>query len=289
METRLGTDGRRRMSAGLTLEQPAECSNVSPRYISTIAVLFATLVGGCSDHYQPLTDADFVSIWVRGTNTEILEVDGVVFTASVYACISPNRGGFGFRFLNCYEPRKVPPEYDCDTFIMEDAEYGDYEAPCDPNGTSSWVASMLDAPPGREIRFTVNEYTETKVTMPVVPVLTLPKAGSFVSSGLDLVLEWEPISTGDPMFWLLSRPYYEPGDPCAEVDWGPGGWDREGELQDTGSFVIPKEAFPTGLPDGGCRANVTLKTAHEGSLDPTINAGRIVGDQFYTVEFTLLP
>jgi hypothetical protein len=44
METRLGADHRRRMSAGLALEQPAECSNISPRYISTIAVLFATLV-----------------------------------------------------------------------------------------------------------------------------------------------------------------------------------------------------------------------------------------------------
>jgi hypothetical protein len=291
MKTRLGANGRRRISGGLTIEQAAERSDVWPKSISTIAVLFATLVGGCSNHYQPLTDADVVSIAVHGTDRSFREDDGGRFTARISGCVSPHTTiwEWGFQVFSC-KGREVPAEYDPDTFVVEDDEYGEFELGCDPEGVSDCVSFVRDAKPGRELRFTVNEfYTESKVTMPPVPLFITPKADTHVSSGLDLVLEWEPMLTGDRMHWLLGDGSYEAGEPCAEVDWSSGNGERFGELQDTGSFTIPKETFPTFLPDGGCRVSITIKTMREGSIDPAINEGRIVGEQVRTIEFNLLP
>jgi hypothetical protein len=271
MKTRLGAIvGRRRISAG--------------------CLLLATLTWGCSDNYDPLTEDHFVSISIRGANSGVgIKKDGVLYEALVLACIGHEDANWGWGFF-CRR-RGVSDEYDPDTIVVDSLRHGSYELPCpiwDLSLSTECVAHMKDAPHGVEFRFTVNEYTESKVTMPEVPVLFAPAPDSqfHVSSGEDLVLRWSPIASGDPMFWnLRSSDTSDPDNPCGDVSWPP----LEGELDDTGSLTIPSSALPKGIPASGCRAKVVLRVVHEGTLDPKIKRGRIVGEQSQYTEITLLP
>ena len=253
-------------------------------------ICWAVLTCGCSN-YMPITEEEFVSISVKGSNISGVTFDDVLNRGLLGGCIGPSSAIGSFNFI-C-DRRSVSSEYDPDTFVVDEDEFGSFELLCVPPDTPEQVgahcfASVLDADPGREFRFTVNEYTESKVTMPSVPALTSPESGSKVSvSGDDLVLSWKPLSSGDPMIWMVFPTYFEEGDACYEQ--GLGSDISFGELDDSGSFVIPKAELPTGLPEGGCPATVAIKTVHEGTINPEIKKGRIVGESYFEVKITLVP
>jgi hypothetical protein len=88
------------------------------------------------------------------------------------------------------------------------------------------------------------------------------------------------------MSWLLAPVREGETASCA----GKTSWTHShGEMDDTGSFILPKEELPTDLPAEGCLVLLQIGRGHEGTLDAGIKLGQIYGSQYDMVQLTLKP
>jgi hypothetical protein len=230
---------------------------------------------------MPITEENAVAILIRGGNDALSET--LHFAPSkgfVQACISdlPLDVPAG----SVCNRRHVPEELDPDRIVVEEDELGSFEVPCIPpeestvTGTHCFVG-IRHANPGREFRITVNEHTGSTITMPPVPAITSPQPGSIVSlSAGGLVLSWGSLSSGHSIRWTVFPT-------CSEND------AATGEVEDSGSFVIPKTALPGGVPVGGCPTTIFITTVNEGTADPAIKRARLVGESNFGVDIVLVP
>jgi hypothetical protein len=60
-------------------------------------------------------------------------------------------------------------------------------------------------------------------------------------------------------------------------------------MDDTGSFVIPKDELPTDLPAEGCPVLLGFRRGRGGTIDPGIKLGSIFARQHYQMRITLKP
>jgi hypothetical protein len=258
------------------------------------AILFigASMSTACGpSEYRPLREGEEVHMHVNGYTARFIS-DGAEHRADAEAFLLS--GGeekeIGLR-------SNADGEYLPDTFVVEN---GREEVPLScfrwedrvPNDFDAFrcEANFKQAEPGQWIRVRFNDFNNSVVIMPEVPALMSPEENSefSVGSGEDLVLSWaSPGRAGaDPMRWSLAP--YRDGEPTSCV--GNTTWNySSGEMDDTGSFIIPKDELPADLPVEGCPVSLQISRGREGTLDPGIELGQIYGRQYDRVFITLKP
>ncbi|WP_437954965.1 hypothetical protein WME76_25825 [Sorangium sp. So ce119] len=247
---------------------------------------------GCSgpDEYRPLGENDAVRIDVYGLDTPFVQ-DGVTYRGEVmgYLWKTDNINAFGIR-------KHDDGEYLTDRFVvgngLEETRlrcilYHD-SYPEDDLIATMCSGDLTQAEPGRAIHARFNDFDGWEVVMPERSELTSPEQDSefSLSSGEDLVLAWEPLGTDDRMSWSLGPVSFDDSGPCVdEVSWSRSG----GFTDDTGSFVMPRDSYPTGLPPEGCKALLQFDRGRLGTVDPGIRRGSIFARQYHTTRITLKP
>ena len=257
-------------------------------WIMVTAALSISGSTGCSAKYWPLLNDDAVVLFVRGSD-DADEIDGNVFSGSVELCLHKVDHGWPCG------PRLVPEGYDEDSFVIEQDDLGSYEVECLEDGDiyegiklGECRVLVQKADEGMEFRGVVNDVLLARVTMPARSRPTSPKNGSVISvSSVDgIPLSWAPGQPGELLVWSLHETFSIDGSCGPDVVWVE---ESKGELEDTGSFTIPKELLPTNLPPGGCSADITLSRSRDHALEPTIKTGLARGQQYGTVKVILKP
>jgi hypothetical protein len=243
---------------------------------------------GCSERHWPLLDDDAVVFTVYGSDDPI-EIDGDEFLASTDLCLQKVDYGWPCG------PRLVPEGYDEDSFVIDQDELGSFEVECVEDGDIYDGIKVADcgglaqkADEGMVFRGSVNGSLVATVTMPARTRPLSPKNGSVISvSSVDgIPVSWTPEDAGDELRWGLHETFRIEG-PCGEgVVWAEESF---GELEDTGSFTIPKELLPTNLPPEGCSTDIVLTRTRKGRVEPIIKDELVQGRQFGFVEVILKP
>ncbi|AUX27152.1 hypothetical protein SOCEGT47_077320 [Sorangium cellulosum] len=263
------------------------------RNIGRAAAIAALGLSGaaCSpDEYRPLAEDEVVTIAVHGYSAPFVR-DGVEYRgdAEAYVRKTDPSNAFGVREIG-------DGEYLPDTFVVRSGQE-EVELRCyfwhDSYPEDDLIAAMCRgylsrAEPGQAIQVRFNDFDGFEVVMPELPELTTPEEDSefSLSSGEDLVLSWEPLGTDDRMGWSLGPVSFDDPGPCVDDV----SWDRsDGFTEDTGSFIVPKESYPTGLPAEGCQALLRFDRGRLGTTDPAIQRGSILARQQYKVRITLKP
>lgn len=263
------------------------------RNIGGAAVIAALGLSGaaCSpDEYRPLAENDAVQISVYGYDAPFVR-DGVEYRgeAEAYVWKVDNSSAFGVR-------ENDGGEYLHDTFVVSNGLEA-VELICylwhDRHPEDDLVASICrgylkQAELGRAIHARFNDLDGWEVVMPELSELTSPEPDSefSLSSGEDLVLSWEPLGKDDRMRWSLGPVSFDEPGPCLDDV----SWDRsEGVVDDTGSFIVPEDSYPTGVPAEGCQAFLRFGRGRRGTIDPGVKTGSIFAQQFYKARITLKP
>ncbi|WP_437752427.1 hypothetical protein [Sorangium sp. So ce1389] len=264
------------------------------RNIGNAATIAALGLSGaaCSgpDEYRPLAENDAVRIDVHGYDMPFVR-DGVEYLGDVEAYVwkTDNLNAFGVR-------EHDDGEFFADTFVVNNGlEETTLRCPLwhDSYPEDDLIATfcrgyLSQAEPGRAIHARFNDFDGWEVVMPELSELTSPEQDSefSLSSGEDLVLSWEPLGKDDRMSWSLGPVNFDDPGPCLDdVDW----YRSDGFTDDTGSFVVPRDSYPTGLPAEGCQAFLRFDRGRLGTIDPGIRRGSIFARQFHKVRITLKP
>jgi hypothetical protein len=257
-------------------------------WIPVAAVLSMTVSTGCSSKYWPLLNDDAVTLWIRGGD-EPIDIDGDEFRASVQLCLCKTDANWPCG------TRVVPEGYDDDVLALEEDELGHNEIECTETGDvlggikNARCGGLLQkADEGMEFRALVNGTLVARLTMPARPRLTSPKNGSAISvSAVDgIPISWTPGAPGDSLHWLLIETFSVDGSCSPDVVWPK---ESDGDLEDTGSFTIPKDLLPTNLPPEGCSVDITLSRKRLGTVEPVLKDGNLSADQYGSVTVILKP
>lgn len=265
--------------------------------ISTVTMASVVLLGCASENVEdrPFRPVDnyLVAMDVDGFNAVAVR-DGVEYHASARACIATPDN------VDCGARVNTTAEFRADHFAAElsgtrkDMTCYGYAGDTAASGVQSLICSALfdKVETDQEFRVIVNEFENSVVKMPPMPVATSPSENGVVSvsSGEGIEVSWEPSGTGDDMSWELV--YHETGDRKYYKACYSGkqlGKDIGGVMEDTGSLLIKSEELPTDLPPDGCPVAVVLVRRRLGTTDPRIPHGYINGRQTYGLFMTLKP
>lgn len=243
---------------------------------------------GCSSNYWPIREDDSLFLWIRAGD-EPIEIDGDVFRASLEMCLRP---------ADLEWPcgtRLVPEGYDQDSFVIDQDEIGSFELECWKDGDISngyidghcrSLAQKADE--GMEFRAIVNDALVARLTMPARTRPTSPKNGSVISvSSVDgIPLSWTPGKPEEALRWEMHETFSVSGGCGPDVVWSE---ESHGDLEDVGSFTIPKEVLPTNLPPEGCSTEIVLTRSRDGILEPVMKNGWTKGQQYGAVQVLLKP
>lgn len=248
-----------------------------------ILVGFASFGLGCGNPYMPL-DGFHVRI---NTNASADKYGYKVYTR-ICASESDEAAQCGVR--------KIDEEmYEKDEFVVTGPDFaGDfvfspngYESESIVGGVSSTFASASSLT-DKFLNIELNGGDTSEVTVPDFPTLLEPSLDQEISrSGFPFIrFSWEPTNLGLPMHWRSIGLYNGKGsDPCDALTWSP----LSGEEEDDGSFEIPMESFPAGLPEAGCNIGIIVARRKTGKLAPDIPQGYIHANAEDGVIFRLLP
>lgn len=253
-------------------------------------IAFSLLSLGCdSQEYRPLADGQAVYLKPTGLLTPYL-LDGVEMRGDAEAYLSNPDVDFELGIRASKDGMYLP-----DTFVVDDgieettlncwAAHDTIENDFESAFCRNW---FQNADPGREIRIQFNDFPESVIAMPEITPLSSPMAGSEVSLSTEgLVLSWEPLGKGDRMAWWLIGGTFQDSEAChGEASaWS----ESSGEMEDTGSFIVPAEELPTDIPNEGCPVTLRFNRGRAGTLDPGIKLGSIIGRQEQQFQFTLKP
>ncbi|WP_437585977.1 hypothetical protein [Sorangium sp. So ce1000] len=257
---------------------------------AAIAALCLSAAACAPDEYRPLAENDAVQITVYGFDAPIVR-DGVEYRgeAEAYIWKVDDGSAFGVR-------ENGDGEYLHDTFVVSNG-LEEVQLRCirweDSHPEDELVASICrgylkQAEPGRAIRARFNDFDGWEIVMPELSELTSPEPGSefSLSSGNELVLSWAPLGTDDRMEWSLGPVSLDDPGPCLDdVSWD----SSDGRTDDSGSFVVPTDSYPTDLPAEGCQASLRFSRGRRGTIDPGVKTGSIFAEQFYEARITLKP
>ena len=255
-----------------------------------IAVLGLSMAACGPDEYRPLAEDEAVVIRVYGYNVPIVR-DGVEYQGEAEAYVGKVDAGGRYGVRDPGDGEYLP-----DRFVVsngaEEVELACYwwhdSDPEDDLIAAKCRGYLKQAEPGREIHARFNDLDGWEIVMPELSELTspAPETEFSVGSSEDLVLAWEPLGKDDMMRWsIVPVSFDEPGPCLDDVSWD----DSSGEVDDTGSFTVPQDSYPTGLPADGCQAFVRLSRGRDGTIAPGVETGVMFGMQTYKMRMTLMP
>ncbi|WP_437902657.1 hypothetical protein WME95_29260 [Sorangium sp. So ce327] len=259
-------------------------------WLALIAFLGLSGAACGPDEYRPLAEDEAVVVRVYGYNVPIVR-DGVEYLGEAEAFVRKVDVSSAFGVRDPGDGEYLP-----DRFVVSNGAE-EAELACiwwhDSNPDDDLIAAkcrgyLKHAEPGSAIRARFNDLHGWEIVMPELSELTSPEPESVFSlgSGEDLVLSWEALGKDDMMRWSIGPVSFDEPGPCLDdVSWD----DSSGEVDDTGSFIVPEGSYPTGLPAEGCQAFVRLSRGRDGTIDPAAPAGVMFGMQTYKMRMTLTP
>ncbi len=132
-----------------------------------------------------------------------------------------------------------------------------------------------------ELNVSFNSFA-SKVTLPKPMVFKTPmESGMHSLASGDIQLTWDKLGEADvKMEWS-----HQGKCAVASNDWNEAG----GTLDDTGSFSVPKSAFPS-IPAEGCEVSIVVNRSRTGTMHEKLSEdGSITGTQSRKVTLTVTP
>lgn len=213
-----------------------------------------------SDVNQPQVDIDATADDSGNTHIQ------VCVTTSLSPSCGRQQGGGDTASANFTGGAGASLEFKLEFQGMSGFEAGSYIGDLKGNGADELTVSF-------------NSFA-SKVNLPKPMVFALPMEGSThsLASG-DIQLKWDKLGESDvKMEWSHQGK-------CASSDWNEVG----GTLDDTGSFSIPKSAFPS-VPAEGCEVSIIVNRSRSGTMHEKLaEDGSILGTQSRKVTLTLTP
>lgn len=238
------------------------------------------LMTGCTEHYMPLGDDQFVLNFTIPSRIPL---------GKYYAMICEPDGSLcGRRKVDpeLYDPDQVRTEYN-GTLYENHFEVGDEDTVrIQPGNFVVAGIEFSETRSGTEV--VLNDFPPLYLDIPPRLVLTSPMQKQEISrsSANSIRVEWTPMSAEYPVRWKFFPLNNEPEElPCDTLAWGA----FEGEGEDKGFVEIPMDVVPSDLPPEGCYVVATVGRIRNLSLPEGISNGFARSTVLDGVLFRVLP